>query len=204
MAGMSDAQDREALESAETALREVLAAYEEEFIQHEERVEASRARLALVGDEVSKRLARYKAAADLAEAPTDLALIKVMYWEHPEVPVKILGAMLGVGTGVVHQHVGEHTITRKCRGGCGRDVSHRVANRTAAKSGAALHWRWCPECAEERERRYSERSRNAGREFDELEAQVDAALAAGVMPLATYVELPGIPGTWRVDEAASR
>lgn len=197
--------DRDTNRAAQTGaeLRLALARLEEERLRHDEVVEQSAAIVAVATEEVKSLLARYKAALDLAELPFEPALARELYWEHPEVKVSEIATLIGVPAHQVHAYMGTHEVSRKCRGRCGRTLTHAVANRTAAKS-TGNSWRWCEECRAERDRQWEESERRhaaqrAG-EREEEERLFDEALAAGVRPTAVYVELPGVQGTWRVDE----
>lgn len=191
--------DDEALaEQTEREVEAAVARLDEERARHEETVAESAARVAAAAEGLARGLARYKAALDLVGRAFPMALARVLYWEHPDVKAAQIAKLIGVGESSVYALMGEYTITRECRGHCGRMLSRKVRNRSQAKGGG-LSWRWCDECAAERDRRSREVQARWDASDESAAHAFEQAVAAGVKPSRVYVELPGVPGTWRVD-----
>ncbi|UPL12994.1 hypothetical protein [Microbacterium galbinum] len=81
-----------------------------------------------------------------AGGAADRDLARVLYWDYPDVPVPVVGALLGVATNRVAGVVGGRVVERPCVNGCGRMATWTMRSRNESTSGSTE----CSTCAEER------------------------------------------------------
>lgn len=172
-----------------------------EIDRHEAVVAESKAMLDAAKAALTGQVSRYGAALSLKGDAANIALVREMYWDYPAVSVASLADLLNVrGSNGVHAYVGPSRAPIPCRGGCGNEVVREVTSRAGANSRISLQ-RWCNDCQAEREVKWAEQSRRSRAEAEAELEEFRVALAEGRKPTAVYVELPGVHGTWRVDES---
>ncbi|WP_336642038.1 hypothetical protein [Microbacterium sp. USHLN272] len=81
-----------------------------------------------------------------AEGAADRELARALYWDYPDVPVPVIGALLGVATNRVAGVVGGRVVERPCVNGCGRMAAWTMRSRNESRSASTE----CATCAEER------------------------------------------------------
>lgn len=76
-----------------------------------------------------------------SEGASDLDLARALYWDYLDVPVPVIGALLGVATNRVAGVVGGREVERPCTNACGRMVTWVMRSRnesTAATKACSM------------------------------------------------------------------
>ncbi|MCK2031259.1 hypothetical protein [Microbacterium galbinum] len=81
-----------------------------------------------------------------AEGAPDRDLARALYWDYPDVPVPVIGALLGVATNSVAGVVGGRVVERPCVNGCGRMAAWTMRSRNESARTSTE----CSTCAERR------------------------------------------------------
>jgi hypothetical protein len=121
----------------------------------EETLHRALARLSAASSELEAAQQRVSAAArEVAEAITarsaegagDRELGRALYWDYPDVPVPVIGALLGVAANRVAGVVGVRVVERPCVTGCGRMAAWTMRSRNESTRPSTE----CETCAEAR------------------------------------------------------
>lgn len=73
-------------------------------------------------------------------------LARALYWDYLDVPVPVIGALLGVATNRVAGVIGGRVVERPCVNGCGRMATWTMRSRNESTRPSTE----CSTCAEER------------------------------------------------------
>lgn len=176
-----------------------------------ERLRRAKADLGQVRDQTELAVMRAGAARWKDEQPFPLALVRELYWDHPEIRVTPIGHAFGMRPAEVCRHVGPDTRTVECRGGCGRQVQRDIQSRTDA---LCRSWyapedpNMCSSCREGALRKRKEShawwDRECARMEEEAKREEEAlrrAIASGLRPESVSAVFPGFDGEWPVNPA---
>lgn len=159
--------------------------------------------------EVNRAVLRLGGVMAALEMPSDLALLRELYWQHPVVDAQAIAQAFGMRSGAdVHRVVGPDTRPWPCRGGCGRQV---VRNRKSRTGDVHLRGsrddRLCQPCREALAAEELIKAREwAARQAEEREAHeqemrlLRAAVRGGLQPIETYVRFPGFRGSFNAED----
>jgi len=147
--------------------------------------------------EAAAALEQYGHDLDAVGESPDLALVRHIYWDHPEIKVTDLQTLLKLrGANQVFEVVGPNDRDYACRGGCGKTLRLQAKSRTDP-SLRSYDARFCGECTASRIQRHEAiMSRPQDSHLSEMEAQVAELRRRGVAPARVYEEYAGVGGTW--------